>query len=317
MDLFATLFAISALATPLLARAARRLALLDRAAGPEAARKLQAAGVPPVGGLALVLALVGAGGPAPERLVGALAAPLAAHASAAACTLAGAFLAGFLDDIGLVRRPRAKLVLQVLAAAPLAVGLATGAEAGALTYGLAVLLALVAAQNLANTFDHADGVLGSVACLGLWIGAPAVAGCVLGFLPWNLNGGRGPRAVPTAYLGDGGSHLLGTLLVLVTGGWAALFLPAIDLARLVSVRLRAGSRPWIGDRRHLAHGLQRRGWGSGRIVVGLVLATAPACLAVARAGDGPIVIACGFGASVAAYLALLTLSEPLRVPARG
>jgi UDP-N-acetylmuramyl pentapeptide phosphotransferase/UDP-N-acetylglucosamine-1-phosphate transferase len=75
--------------------------------------------------------------------------------------------------------------------------------------------------------------------------------------------------VPIAYLGNSGSHLLGALLVLDPIGRFALLLPALDLVRLSLVRLAAGSRPWVGDRRHLAHRLQRA--GLSRVLVALIL----------------------------------------------
>ncbi len=80
---------------------------------------------------------------------------------------------------------------------------------------------------------------------------------------------RRTASTPLAYLGDGGSHLLGMALLVVPGAWPALGLPLLDLARVALERARAGEAPWRGDRRHLAHRLERRGLGP--VPVALIL----------------------------------------------
>jgi UDP-GlcNAc:undecaprenyl-phosphate GlcNAc-1-phosphate transferase len=257
-------------ATPLLAALARRRGWLDRAEGEAAVRKLQARGVPPVGGLAVLLGL--AVTTAALRLSGGhwdpeIASWVDPRAGAAALVLA--FLAGAVDDLapGGVR-PRPKLALQALAALPLSVSVwlhrlaeVPGEPGLAALLALALLFGAVLAQNLFNTFDNADGATTSLGILALAWHAPVFAGPLLGFLPWNLNARvrEGARATPTAYLGDAGSHLLGLLILLVPAAWPALALPLFDLARLCVRRLRVGSKPWIGDRRHLAHRLAHAG----------------------------------------------------------
>jgi UDP-N-acetylmuramyl pentapeptide phosphotransferase/UDP-N-acetylglucosamine-1-phosphate transferase len=140
------------------------------------------------------------------------------------------------------------------------------------------VLAGVAAQNAANTFDNADGALCAVAGVGLACASP-LSGAVLAFLPFNL-GGRGIlRRVPRAWLGDGGSHLLGLLLLTTPVAWAALVLPALDLARVACLRARDGQPIWRGDRRHLAHALEARGLGPAAVDLVLVLLAAPAIAA--------------------------------------
>jgi len=126
-------------------------------------------------------------------------------------------------------------------------------------------MAAVVAMNAANTFDCADGActaLGVMALAGRGIAAPAL----LGFLPWNLFARRGPERVPVAYLGDSGSHLVGMLIAARPDAWILLALPLLDLTRLSFLRLRAGRRPWHGDRLHLAHRLQQRGLGDVAVV---------------------------------------------------
>jgi len=266
--LFGVLAAFAA--TPLLAAVARRRGWLDRAEGAVAGRKLQVRPVPPVGGLAVLLGL--ALTTAMLHLSGGhwdpkIAAWIDPRAGGAALVLA--FLAGAVDD--LVRggvRPRAKVLLQSLAALPLSVSLylyrlaESPDEPGrAALFALLLLCGAVLAQNLFNTFDNADGATASLGILALAFNAPVFAGPLLGFLPWNLNARRreGARGTPTAYLGDAGSHLLGLLILLVPAAWPALALPLFDLLRLCVRRLRVGSRPWIGDRRHLAHRLAHAG----------------------------------------------------------
>ncbi len=265
----ATAFAVALVAARALARLAPRLGWLDRAAGAERARKLQERPVPPVGGAAVLAGLVAgalvlAAAGAELRLAArgarelAWLAPLASPAGAAAVALA--FLAGLVDD-ALRLAPARKLAAQLVAAAPLAIH-ACGAPTGGVLAALGALALALVALNAVNTFDNADGAATSVGALGLALGAPLAALALLGFLPSNVDGRRpaaaGRRAAPTAYLGDSGSHLVGMLVALCPPAWPALTLPLVDLARLSFVRTRAGSRPWIGDRRHLAHRLEAR-----------------------------------------------------------
>ena len=115
------------------------------------------------------------------------------------------------------------------------------------------LLALVA-MNAVNTWDNADGAAGGLTLVALPAGPLGAAAA--GFLPWNLwrRGGA-----PIAYLGDAGSHLVGVAIAARPEAIGVLLLPLLDLARLSVVRVAAGSRPWIGDRRHLAHRFEAAG----------------------------------------------------------
>ena len=307
--------AITALAVPLLARLARRRGWTDGAEGPLAARKPQGRPVPAVGGVAVLLGalaallLFGAGAGAGDR--GPFLLPVSGAAGAAALgSLLALAAVGFLDD----RRPGGlppgrKLAAQ--AAALLPAVLAMGGERGA---GAAVLLFLggLVAVNAVNTFDNADGAVGAVCLLGFAAVVPAVAGALAGFLPWNLNAREGrprdPSATPTAYLGDAGSHPLAFLVLLTPLAWPLLWLPLLDLARLSVVRWRAGSRPWIGDRRHLAHRLAARGLSRVEVVVVLGAIAAPGCGAAAWAAGPGVPLAPWLGAGAAGTLLLFLLA---------
>jgi len=301
----------SAGATLLFARLAPRLGWTDAPAGPAAARKLQRRAVPNVGGAAL--------------LVGLACAPDAAWAGAGvellgarwpstgwlALALAGLFAVGTLDD----RRglgPGVKALAQLAALAPLAVGvLVTGAE-GAPASALLLWVVGFAAVNALNTFDNADGALATLAASAFPFAEPHVAAAALGFLPLNLDAGRASNrasSAPTAYLGDAGAFVLGYFTLVHPRAWGLLWLPLLDLARLALVRTAAGSRPWIGDRRHLAHRLQARGWPPLAVALAQALVALPAAALVARAfetGEVSWALA-GLGATALLFVAALCL----------
>ncbi len=288
-------------ATPLLAVVARRFGWVERREGVEE-RKPRRAPIPPVGGAALLLAL--------------LLAPLVVHdgASLAASTagwvlpwpaLAAAFVLGSLDDL-LTRglSVAAKLSGQAGVAALLAAQAETPREA-ALRFAVALV-----AQNAVNTFDNADGAAAGLGLAGLHA-SPLGCGALLGFLPWNLGLRRGGgERVPWAYLGDAGTHTLGVLIAATPSAWPVLLLPLLDLARLAPLRLRAGSRPWIGDRRHLAHRLAAAGLGRGSVAA--LLGAVAALPVLGQALAGPLGLAGGALGGVLCFLALVHASpDPL------
>jgi UDP-GlcNAc:undecaprenyl-phosphate/decaprenyl-phosphate GlcNAc-1-phosphate transferase len=237
-----------------LAWLAPRLGLLDR---PESApeRKLQAGPVPRIGGIALALGLAGLW----RAGIWSPAAPYA---------LLGAFALGLADDFAPGGLPRpVKFGLEACLCVLFAFE-APGPPALACALAAAALAA-------ANTFDNADGALAALGGAALAPIAPCVAALLGGFLPWNL-WLRADESRPRAYLGDSGSHLLGLLLASDPRSALLLLLPALDLLRLSWVRLRAGSRPWVGDRRHLAHRLQARGLRPTSVALGLLAIASPA-----------------------------------------
>lgn len=257
----------------------RALGLGDAPRGAEAGRKLQRAPVPQVGGLALLM------GWAALAPAGAL--PAIAGEPAVLLAAGLALGLGTLDDLrpgGL--GPTPKLLLQLLAGGVLGAG---AWLSGVTPVPAAVLLALavVGAMNALNTYDNADGAALGAAGMGLLAAGSPLAPAALALVAPNLLLRR--RAVveegaaaagpgdPWLYLGDAGSHLLALALVVSPGAAWALLLPGLDLVRVALRRLRRGLPPWRGDRRHLAHRLQRAGLGPGAVALSLLAVAAPAC----------------------------------------
>jgi UDP-N-acetylmuramyl pentapeptide phosphotransferase/UDP-N-acetylglucosamine-1-phosphate transferase len=274
-------FGAALLAAWLLPRLARASGWLDRPdspgppGDPEAGRKLQRRPVPAVGGaIALAGALAGwavlelSGSPPAlgEELL-AVAQRIFPEGGERLWPLAGlltAFGVGLADDLwpgGL--RPATKLAGQACAGLALgwpffAAGLGSPGELGALCLVVLVFaLAAVVATNAVNTFDNADGAAGMLVALAALASDPIVAAALVPFLALNL--WRRADGEVGAYLGDSGSHWLGLWILITPAAWPVLVLPLADLVRLVVLRLKSGSRPWRGDRRHLAHRLLRRG----------------------------------------------------------
>lgn len=269
-------------ATGLLATISVRIGFGDTAAPDEVSRKLQRCAVPPIGGLAIGCAWLLCGGPngiagvlpgwfgAQSERVASLPAWFASPCSSA-CALAAALTVGFIDDVrptGL--GPRAKLIGQALAGALLALPTWTALPfSAALGWTGASICGALLACNLWNTLDHADGVAGGLAGTGLALLRNPAAAAVIGFLPWNLVLRRAGE--PRAYLGDGGSHLLGMAILVEPAAWPLAVLPALDLIRVCVLRRRAGQTLWVGDRRHIAHVLEARGLGR-KLVAACVVA---------------------------------------------
>lgn len=270
-------------------------------------RKLQSRAVPLVGGAVLLCVLVGLT-PVGLDLVHGPAARASASPGgfSAALALTCAFALGLIDDLaprGLT--PALKLYGQLAIAAVCAHHvLAASADATKAQIALAFAVALVS-MNAFNTFDNADGAASALAALGLSFVLLPVSAALLGFLPFNLwlrRGSKGSRSTPLAYLGDSGSHLLGVLVALSPPAWPVLALPALDLARLAALRWSRGSRPWIGDRRHLAHRLQARGLRPTGVVLALLAIAAPAVLGGAFRGATPWALPAGLVLTLAAFV---------------
>jgi UDP-N-acetylmuramyl pentapeptide phosphotransferase/UDP-N-acetylglucosamine-1-phosphate transferase len=183
-----------------------------------------------------------------------------------------AFAVGLVDDLvpaGL--GPRTKVLAQSFAATPLAVLWWDGAPFGLAgpAGSLAAITAAIVVLNVINTWDHADGLVATfTACAATFAGAPILGGASLGLLVGQLR----PPASGRPFLGDGGAHLVGALVLLWPPIWPLLLVPGLDLVRVLAARRRAGRPAWEGDQRHLGQALARRGIPPVRIAVGQVLA---------------------------------------------
>lgn len=183
-----------------------------------------------------------------------------------------AFAVGFVDDLvpaGL--GPRTKLVAQTIAAVPLAILWWDGAPGGldGIIGSLSAIAAAVVVLNVVNTWDHADGLVATFcACAATFAGAPILGGASVGILLGQLR----PPASGRPFLGDGGAHLVGALVLLWPPVWPLLLVPGLDLVRVLVSRRRSGQPAWEGDDRHLGQALTRRGIPLARVAVGQVLA---------------------------------------------
>jgi len=234
---------------------------------------------------------------------------------------------GLLDDLHSLK-PRHKVYGQVLAAVVLLCG-GVGFRMARVFFGVVgfappfwvvvvisvplCMAAVIAACNATNLLDGLDGLCGGVTGiialgflalavhLAMYAHAPgidelrvalclAMAGAVLGFLPYNI-----PPA--SIFMGDAGSTLLGffvaTMMILFcregNGRWlvaacAVFALPILDTALAVVRRLLSGRSIFAGDRSHLYDQLVDRGMTVKQVVVLFyALAAVSAVIGVAAA----------------------------------
>jgi len=203
------------------------------------------------------------------------------------------FLTGLLDDwLGL--RPWQKVLGQVGAAAcACATGiriLNIGGHSIPPYCGVALTIAwLVLCSNAFNLIDGIDGLAAGVGLtatltilvaallhgdLTLAVAAAPLAGCLLGFLPYNFN----PASI---FLGDSGSLSVGFLLGAYGIIWGqtsstlaglaapamALALPLLDVCLSVMRRFLGGEPIFTGDRGHIHHRLLDRGFTPRRVAL--------------------------------------------------
>jgi len=199
----------------------------------------------------------------------------------AATALGLALLVGLVDDwLPKGLGPGAKALGQVLAAVPL-LAIAPG------IWGVLWMLTAVASMNIVNTFDHADRVTPGFGVLATAAWCPPVALGLAGFTLLNRTRTKEQRW-PSIYLGDGGSHLLGMLLVLIPGGLVFLLVPALDLTRVVLQRLAVGQSPFHGDRRHVGQVLADAGWSRDAAWSAVTLLSLPAFVFWVSLGTLPL-----------------------------
>jgi UDP-GlcNAc:undecaprenyl-phosphate GlcNAc-1-phosphate transferase len=276
--------AVTLLGTPLVILLARRTGAVDRP-GP---RRIHAAPVPTLGGLAIATAVLGVAwaaralpGPAvlldPRPLLGLTLAALPALA------------VGAVDDLR-GTRPWAKLLVQVLSALILVwfgygVPLITNPLGGSFSSGVfnapLTVLWVVIVINAINLIDGLDGLASGavlIASVSLWwvsrshgdfyvmFLSALMIGATSGFLCFNFPPAR-------VFMGDTGSHFLGLVLAATsllenrkgTAAVTLLFplvamgLPIADSVIAFARRALRGTPVWRADSEHIHHRLLRLG----------------------------------------------------------
>jgi UDP-GlcNAc:undecaprenyl-phosphate/decaprenyl-phosphate GlcNAc-1-phosphate transferase len=295
--------AVTLAATPVVIVLARRVGVVDR----PGALKPQTVPVPYLGGIAVFAGI----------LVGVF-----AGRPSVIWPLAGALCLGVADDaidLAPLLRLLGQLAVGGLIAATCPLHLPGGVGAPLL------VLATVLVVNGVNLIDGLDMLAAGVAAVGAGAFASilhgagrqlgiALGAALVGFLAYN----RPPARV---YLGDGGSYLLGTALVVLlaeawapgvalTVGIAALVLVAVPVAEVgfaIVRRVRGRVSPMTGDRGHPYDRLVARGWP--RPAASLAYIAAEALLAVGA------VVAVHLGTTAAAVAAALVAAVLLTLAA--
>lgn len=299
-------FALALMLTPVLRDVALRLGWVDE---PDNLRKLHKHPIPRIGGIAIVLAYLGAFCvlliPSLQRSADVVSAlPLVIKLLPAAAVV---FATGLLDDlIGLKAWQK---LLGVISAGGLAClcdvqihGIAYQTISPYLGVPLTIFW-LVGCSNAFNLIDGVDGVatgLGLLATLttlgaalvhgdaGLVIATAPLAGALLGFLRYNFN----PASV---FLGDCGSLTVGFVLGCCAVIWShkavtllgmtaplmALSIPLLDLTLSVVRRFLLMRPIFSADRGHIHHRLLDRGLTPRRVTLLLYAASGlAACFAL-------------------------------------
>lgn len=293
-------FAATTILTPLVARLAWRLDIVDRP-GP---LKVQSRPVPYLGGVAVFAGVM---------------APVLGTRPALLVPLGLALLLGLADDI-------ADLPSGVRFVSELAIGVAVAFVAhlpGALiVIGALVTVLLINAVNLLDGLDGLASGTALVSCAGFAVVlsgdyrllAGALAAALAGFLVWN----RPPAKI---YLGDAGSYLIGAALAILatstigssgsapTAAAAALLVgvPVADTSIAVIRRWRAKRPLFEGDRGHVYDQLVDRKWSPKRatlVCIGAQVALAVAAALVSHLSDSAAVV---FAVVVIAVVAVWTI----------
>ena len=335
------------LATPLFMRVAHRLGAMDNTRDPP---------MPRVGGWGIAFGTV-----ASLLLIGVIFSPtgstlISRREPFTALALGGLtiLVLGTLDDIKPLSAAPKFLVQIAVAVAVFLMGVrieAMSFPSGTihLSTWLSLTLTvfwLVGLSNAFNLLDGADGVAAgsaffaatAVFIMSVALGHPAIglvaaalAGAILGFLPFNFPPAR-------AYLGDAGSLLVGFLLaglgvqgstkgptiVAIAVPLLAFAVPVFDTAGAFFRRIVRGQSPFAGDQDHLHHRLRRAGL-SPRQVVAVVYAASAVFALVSMLFINPgvrsyavVLVVVGTAAwLVVRFFRLHELNELARVAQRG
>lgn len=326
---FAVAFLGALVLTPIIGRLAQRLGFVDV---PREPKHIHRAPVPRLGGVALFLPFVAAVGltlllPVERKD------PLELHRIAG--LLIGStvvFGLGVWDD----RRelgPGVQLVVQFLAAAIAIYCGITIAEianpfGGMVNFTAPIAVAftlfwLLGMMNTVNWLDGLDGLAGGVTVIAsvllfvhsyslgqysISVLPLALAGCVLGFMPFNFSPAR-------VFMGTSGALFLGFALgsLAIIGGakmataLLVMGIPILDVAWQIINRLRLGRSPFLGDRGHLHHRLLDLGLSQRRVVLifYLLCAAFGALALILGSGMQKLLALLGMGVVAIAVLVLL------------
>ena len=275
---YASIFATSAVLALLVTPVSRRIALRYRVMDLPAANKRHTVATPYLGGLALVVAVLGA--VALFVIIGPPASSLGELSVVIGLALVIAAI-GFRDDIRSLG-PIFRLAVEVAAVAGLwAVDVRIGVFGNDLLNFIATAVWVVGIVNAQNFLDNVDGLSAGLAAIASgWLLliaavngqflvaalAAGVLGCGVGFFWHNAH----PAKI---YMGDGGSLFLGFLLAYLTiklrfsGPTASTFIvPTLvvgvhifDMALVIITRLIRGQSPLQGGTDHTSHRLIRLG----------------------------------------------------------
>jgi UDP-GlcNAc:undecaprenyl-phosphate GlcNAc-1-phosphate transferase len=327
----AVAMAVAGLATPVMARVASAIGLLDRPGG----YKQHERPTPYLGGAAILLGVVAA-----ALLVQGVTSPIAVIllAAAAMCAL------GTIDDWRPIA-PGTRLAVQAVIGAVI-----WAADAGWATSGpswLELLMTIgwvMLAVNSLNLLDNLDGAAASVAAASA-AGATVIAiaaggaawaavlaagllGACLGFLPFNT--ARPARL----FLGDGGSTLIGFVIAVSAMGafdgepspsaylaaGLLVAVPLLDTALVVISRHRRGISMLSGGRDHLTHRFNARLGDPRKVALELAaVQLVLAAIATFAVLIGPLAVLVAAGAyAIAAAATIMRLEAAFRAaPARG
>lgn len=296
-------FVVTVLVTPVAARVATRLGIVDEP-GP---LKVHTKVVPYLGGVAVLAALLG---------------PVLGVRASLLVPLALACALGLVDDAwGLRPSIRIAAEIGIGVSAALAVG---HHDLGRVALGVVAVLVLVNAVNLLDGLDGLAAGVTIAAAAGFYVllaGAGAtlalvLAGAAAGFLVWNAPPAR-------VYLGDSGSYLIGTALAMlflvaaqypaakVSGACLFLAVPVADTAIAIVRRLRAGRPLFAGDRGHVYDQLVDRGWPAPVAVIACVGAQAvltAAGIGIAALSGSTAVVATVATVAIVGAVALLVFT---------
>jgi UDP-GlcNAc:undecaprenyl-phosphate GlcNAc-1-phosphate transferase len=326
LGVFATALVVAALATPVMRRLAVRVGMLDHPAD----RKVHAAAVPVLGGLALYLAVVGS----------LLIAPRTDALAQLAAILIGATWVSFWglwdDRRGL--GAATKLAVQLTAAlVTLLAGVRVELPVPMWANVALTLLWTIGITNAINLLDNMDGLASGVTAVAAgWFLvlaamngqvlvsslAAAVLGACAGFLVYNFN----PASI---FMGDSGSLFLGFVLAGLgvklrfpaNVPWVTWMVPVLvlgvavfDTTLVVVSRLRRGKNPLTTPGKdHVSHRLVARGWTTREAV--LLIYLAGCCcggVAIFASSAGPLAAYAVLGMTALGGLAALVWFECAR-----